>query len=451
MGKLFGTDGIRGVAGELISADLSLKLGRAVAELLKRGGKSRPSVLIATDTRISSDMILAALTAGLCDGGADAYLLGIAPTPAVSYLIDTEDFNCGIVISASHNPYYYNGLKILDENGIKLSESDEDIIENMLLSKTEIPKTSGDGFGRAYESSRLVEKYISHLRSCASDSLSGLKIGIDTANGAVSGIASALFSSLGASCMTINSSPNGININDKCGSTDMRALADLVKENALDCAVAFDGDADRCLAIDNEGTEVDGDTILAILALDMKRCKRLRGNALVGTVMSNCGLERFCEGEEITFLRTAVGDKYIFEKMNTEGYSLGGESSGHIIIADKAKTGDGLLTAISLLCALKASGKKLSELKCVMKKYPQITINVSAAEAQKAALRASEQVKQAIAAAQKALQCGRILVRPSGTEPNIRIMAEGDDEDRTRAVCEALAIRINKILKKSGD
>lgn len=449
MGKLFGTDGIRGVAGELISAELALKLGRAVGTYLKKKEKSA-TVLIATDTRISSDMILSALSSGLCDTGADAYLLGVAPTPAVSYLLEDGNFGCGIVISASHNPYYYNGLKILDENGIKLRDNDENFIENMLLSDEAFPTAKGGEFGRIYESSRLLDKYVYHLKSCASISLSGLKIGIDASNGAAYKIAADVFSSLGAECKIINADPDGININEECGSTNMKALGLTVRDNALDCAVAFDGDADRCLAIDELGREVDGDEILAILASVMKAHGRLRADTVVGTVMSNCGLEKFLAASGISFIRTAVGDKYISEKMKSEGYSLGGESSGHIIIADNARTGDGMLTAISLLCAVKDSKKTLSELKSVMKKYPQITVNIPASQREKDALASSEEIKRAITAAKKALGGGRILVRPSGTEPNIRVMAEGENEIQTEQIAEALARRINTVLKKSG-
>lgn len=452
MGKLFGTDGIRALAPDILDAPLSQRVGQATGRYLLEHSSARPRVLIGADTRISSDMLVSAVCSGLCEAGVDCYNAGVIPTPAVSYLVKQHSFDAGIMISASHNPYFYNGIKLLSSEGVKLKEDAEAQIEELILSNKALPRAPREAIGRIFRADSLANDYTEHLISSTEVSLSGLRICIDAANGAASAFAARIFPALGAECHIINSSPDGVNINTKCGSTDMRALREVVLSRKPDCAFAFDGDADRCLALDGDGREVDGDAIMAILALDMKRSGRLRGASIVGTVMSNYGLEKFAKENGLSLLRTPVGDKYVYEELEANGYSLGGEQSGHIIIKDRARTGDGMLTAIALLSALVRSGASLSSLSSVYKKYPQHTVNIEAGEEEKQIFKTSERAAELIKNTEAALEGrGRIVVRPSGTEPVIRIMAEGEDESVTRGICEKLATEISGLIKKSGN
>ena len=439
MGRLFGTDGIRGIAGEELSPVLAKKVGCALTHVLN---KKKARILIGMDTRESSEGLAYALAEGIVASGSEAMMAGVCSTPAVAYLLMRHSCDAAVMISASHNPYNYNGIKVFGGDGFKLSDELEDKIEANL----EFCVSSVKG-GRLSYLCSAREEYLTYLKSCFSDSLCGLRIGVDCANGSASKTAKELFSSLGAECVMIGDAPNGVNINDGCGSTHLDGLKRLVIEGGLDVGIAFDGDADRCLAVDEGGREIDGDYILALLALSLKDEGRLHGNTVVGTVMSNLGLLRLCEKNGINFVSAKVGDRYVLELMNEGGYVLGGEQSGHIILRDLATTGDGQLTALALLSLIKKSGRSLSTLADVMKKYPQYSVNISADAEDKAALSSDEKIKELISDAKGALgEGGRLVIRPSGTEPLIRIMAEGEDTGSVKSVCDSLAEALSKRL-----
>ena len=450
MRRLFGTDGIRGIANEYLSCERAVQIGRALGTVLSSNRKYRPRVLIGMDTRISSEMLASAITAGLCSVGGDVLALGVVPTPAVAYLVKKYKAKAGIMISASHNPYQYNGIKIFGEDGFKLSDELEEQIESIVLDNTPPARlATAEEIGKRVDASYALHDYISYLTHTTSESLDGLRIAIDCANGSSSVSARELFESCGAECYMLYDKPDGININNGCGSTDMRALKAFVTENSLDAGIAFDGDADRCLAVDERGGEVDGDFIMAMLALKLKDEGKLAKNAVVGTVMTNFGFTKFCEENGIKYVAAKVGDRYVLEMMNQEGYSFGGEQSGHIILREHATTGDGQLTALALLSHLKKSGKKLSELCRVMKKYPQFTVNVSANQNEKIAFFTDEEIKEIISDAEARIGSdGRLVARPSGTEPLIRIMVEGKDEKATKLIAEETAEKIEQKLKQ---
>jgi phosphoglucosamine mutase len=355
----------------------------------------------------------------------------------------------GIMISASHNPFEYNGIKIFGEEGFKLSDELEEQIESIVLDNTPPCRlAAADEIGKRTDTPFALHDYISHLRETTHITLEGMKIAIDCANGAASSTARELFESLGAECHVLSESPNGTNINVECGSTNLRALKRYVTENGMDVGIAFDGDADRCLATDEMGSEVDGDYIMAILALKLKEEGELKHNAVVGTVMTNYGFSKFCEEHGIKYISAKVGDRYVLEMINQEGYSFGGEQSGHIILRRFATTGDGQLTALALLSHMKETGKKLSELCRVMKKYPQHTVNVKATQNEKIAFFTDEDIRSAISDAEERIKDrGRLVVRPSGTEPVIRVMAEGENEVETKELAEAIAKIIESKLK----
>ena len=349
------------------------------------------------DTRISSEMLASAISAGICSVGGDVISLGVIPTPAVAYLVKKYKAKAGIMISASHNPYEYNGIKIFGEDGFKLSDELEEEIEAIVLDENSPVKLAASlEIGKRADASYAVHDYISYLMTTTDTRLDGMRIAIDASNGAASATAERLFSGLGADVTVLFDKPTGTNINEGCGSTHLDSLKSCVIENELDVGIAFDGDADRCLAVDEMGREIDGDFIMAILALDMKNKGELNKNTVVGTVMSNYGFERFCEENGIKFISAKVGDRYVLELINREDYSFGGEQSGHIIIRKHATTGDGQLTAIALLSHIKESGKKLSSLASVMKKYPQNTINISATQEQKIALFTDEEIREVL-------------------------------------------------------
>lgn len=429
MAKLFGTDGIRGIANRELDCELALKVGRAVAEILSRENPDRPTVLLGCDTRASSDMLCAAITAGLCSMGADVIDLGTLPTPAVAYLTAKYQADAGIMVSASHNPAEFNGIKILGKGGTKLSDDKELLIEELILSDAlRHSRVDGHKVGRKKTDHRAVSAYINHLLSSADCNFKGLRIALDCANGSASATAAQLFGQTGAEIHVLHDAPDGVNINRDCGSTHLQNLAKYVKDRHLDCGIAFDGDADRCLLIDEHGNEVDGDAILAMCAEDM--CERgcLRGKAVVGTVMSNLGLSKFCQENELEFIAVKVGDRYVLEKMLERGYSLGGEQSGHIIFLDYATTGDGQLTAIQLLSLMSRRKQSLSQLASVMTRYPQTMVNVTVTPEGKAALPHNEIINKTVNdICQQLGSSGRILVRASGTEPLIRVMIEGED------------------------
>lgn len=448
MGRLFGTDGVRGVANTELTCERAMQIGRAAAEVLSSGRRRLPTVLVGMDTRISSEMLAAALTAGLCSVGADVIDLGVVPTPAVAYLVGKYKAHAGIMISASHNPYDYNGIKIFNGNGYKLEDELEERIESIVLDGNPSPRLAQPAdIGRVTRAENAAKDYIDHLCSTVTHSLDGLNIAVDCANGSASRTAAQLFERLGASFTILSSEPDGININENCGSTHLENLRRYVVEHHLDAGIAFDGDADRCLCIDNNGNDVDGDMIMAILALDMKNRGKLGKNTVVGTIMTNFGFTKFCEDNGIRFVATKVGDRYVLEEMLLEDYHLGGEQSGHIIFRDYSTTGDGQLTAIQLLSQMKRTGVKLSDAAAVMTRYPQFIVNIRTTPEGKLAFYTDSEVKTILEDAKAEIgESGRLVARPSGTEPLIRIMAEGDDSDAIKAITEETARKIEKQL-----
>jgi len=446
MARLFGTDGVRGVAGKDLTPGMAMLIGRGAAVVLTEQASHRPRILIGKDTRISGDMLEAALCAGLCSVGADVELLGVVPTPAVAYLIRKYGADAGIVISASHNPMEFNGIKIFNGDGYKLPDAIEDKIEQLVNNKEKMPLETGASVGRVARRENAIEDYVDYLTSCLSADLSGLHVAIDCANGASSAPAQLLFKKLGADCHFIGTQPDGININKDCGSTHLDLLAKYVVENGLDCGVAFDGDADRCLAVDEKGQEIDGDKIIAILTKYLKDTGALAGNTAVVTVMSNLGFMQYMkETLGVNIATTAVGDRYVLEEMRQSGYSIGGEQSGHVILLDHSTTGDGELTALMLLGILAKCGCKMSALAGVYDKYPQVMLNIEATPAQKATYKEDEYIAGFIESQQQGLMgAGRVLVRVSGTEPYIRVMVEGKDYNAISRAAERIAQMIEK-------
>lgn len=449
MGRLFGTDGIRGIANRELTSELAMNVGRALAAVLSDGSRRRPVIVIGSDTRVSSDMLASAVISGLCSVGADVIQLGVIPTPAVAYLIVKYKADAGIVISASHNTAEYNGIKIFGGDGYKLPDALEERIEAIVLDGVVKPvQSTGSGIGKlTYATHKAPNDYISHVKSGILYSLDGLKIALDCANGAASTTAQKLFSELGATVTMVANKPDGLNINEGCGSTHIENVARVVRERGLDCGVAFDGDADRCICVDENGDVVDGDAIMAICALDLLQRGRLNGKAVVGTIMTNLGFIKFCEENGMRFVATKVGDRYVLEEMLLEDYSFGGEQSGHIIFRDFATTGDGQLTAAQLLSLLRRKGQTLSSLASIIKKYPQTIVNVAVSAEGKLAFYTNAEIKAAIDSAKEQLgSSGRIVVRPSGTEPLIRVMVEASDDEATEKYADSLASLIKERL-----
>ncbi len=448
MGRLFGTDGVRGVANSNLTCELAMKLGRAAAMVLSNNSRRRPLFVIGMDTRISSEMLSSALTAGLCSVGADVMILGVVPTPAVAYLIGKYKADAGVMISASHNSAEYNGIKMFSGDGYKLPDVLEEEIESIVIDDSkEFKPAEGANVGKVTYAENPVKHYIDHLKSTVPNSLEGIKIAIDCANGSASTTAKSLMEQLGATADIICDKPDGININDNCGSTHLEKLKEYVVENKMDIGIAFDGDADRCLCVDENGNVIDGDQIMAMCALDMKERGKLSKNMAVGTILTNLGFVKFCEAFDIGFSATKVGDRYVLEEMLLEDYNFGGEQSGHIIFRDFATTGDGELTAIQVLSLIKRTGKKLSELAKVMDKYPQVSINVMVSQEGKVQFYTNHVVKEAIdKAKEKLADSGRIIVRPSGTEPKMRVMVECFDEKLMNDTANEVAEIIKKEL-----
>ena len=445
MEKLFGTDGVRGIANAELDCEKAMAIGRATAFVLSRKLKKPPLFIIGADTRISSDMLAAAVSAGICSSGGSVLSVGVLPTPAVAYLVGRLGADAGIMISASHNPFEYNGIKIFDNRGFKLSDDFEREIEGLVLKNIKLPLSHS--VGSILPDRNALESYIDHLASTTDQSFNGLSIAVDSANGASYLSAERLFSRLGAKVYMLSNTPNGTNINEACGSTHIDALRDFVLKNKLDFGVAFDGDADRAICVDEKGGIVDGDTILAICALDLKSQGRLAKNTVVGTVMTNLGFVRFCQENDINFVSTSVGDKFVLEEAEKNGYILGGEQSGHIIFRQYATTGDGQLTAIRLLSVMKREEKSLSALASLVKKVPQATTSVKVSPSARARFYTDEEIKKAIEGASAELgENGRILVRPSGTEPLIRIMVEGDDGCAIKEIAKRVANTIKERL-----
>lgn len=449
MSRLFGTDGARGIANSELTCELAMNIGKASAMVLTGNiNNKHPKILIGKDTRRSSDMIEGALIAGLCSVGADVVLLDVVPTPAVAFLIKKYNADAGIMISASHNPFEFNGIKIFSSDGYKLPDALEEEIEAIVIDN-EKPYFSpvGDGLGSVLKAENATDDYIEHIIETVPYRLDGMKIAIDCSNGSSSKTAQKLFTKLGAECHMLSDKPDGININYKCGSTHMENLQQYVVENKLHLGVAFDGDADRCLAVDENGNIVDGDFIMAICALDLASRKQLNKNTAVGTVMSNMGFSKFCGDNNLKFISTDVGDRYVLEAMLRDGYNFGGEQSGHVIFLDYATTGDGQLTAAQLLSIVNRRQAKLSSIATLMTHYPQILVNVKVTQEGKLHFYTNQKIKEKIDSVRKELgNDGRILVRVSGTEPLIRVMLEGLNENLIHRLANETAELIkNKI------
>ena len=451
MGKLFGTDGIRGVVNAGLDAELAYKVGLAAAKVLaeeKTDGK--PLFTIGKDTRISGDLLKGALVAGLCSAGADVLDLGTIPTPGVAWVTVDSGADAGIVISASHNPFEHNGIKIFNGKGFKLSDELEDKIEAVIFSGADdVPRKTHGEIGQVrFVAPKASEDYIDYLASTISSDLSGFRILVDCANGAASATVARLFDRFPKlQADVINADPDGVNINTNCGSTHLDILSAMVKAGGYDLGIAFDGDADRCLAVDENGNEIDGDQIMAICGLDLMNDGRLPGNAIVATVMSNLGLRLFAKEHGMEFLATSVGDRYVLEKMEECGYMLGGEQSGHMIFREYATTGDGELSALQVLQVLHKSGKKASDLFSQCKKYPQYLINVPVADNEmKKRIMSDPNLNDVISREEAVLNGdGRVLVRASGTEALIRVMVEGIDPVASESCARNLANYIKNI------
>lgn len=446
MGKLFGTDGVRGVVGEDLTAELAMKIGRAAASVLVGATTHRPKVLIGKDTRISGDMLESALAAGFCSVGVDVVIVGVVPTPAIAYLTRFYKCDAGVVISASHNPTEFNGIKIFSKDGYKLLDEVEEQIEALIFDETKMQPYATDGHvGRIYENTSAIEDYVTYIASTTDVDLKGLTIGIDCANGAASETAKHLFPSLGAKCMFIGTAPDGCNINEDCGSTHLEKLAAFVKDNQLDCGIAFDGDADRCLAVDENGDLVDGDKMIAIFAKEMKSENALKNNTAVVTVMSNLGFMEYMKEQGIDTAVTKVGDRYVLEEMKEKDYSIGGEQSGHVILLDHNTTGDGQLTAVKLLSILANNNMTMSEMNGIYKQFPQVLLNIKTTPEGKEKYQTSEMLQDYIKQEeQELIGLGRVLVRLSGTEPLIRVMVEGRNEDEITACAERIVHKIKE-------
>lgn len=437
MRKYFGTDGIRGIAGESLTADLSFKVGKALGKLLTEK-KEHPKVVIGRDTRISCDMIEHALTAGLTSTGVNVMTVGTIPTPAIAYLTKTIETDSGIMISASHNPYQDNGIKIFGPDGFKLSDEQELEIESLIDNSEQIKNASFEKIGKVYSGNELTQKYIQHIKQSIPGDLSNIKIALDCANGATTGVAPFIFGDLEADIETIGCQPNGTNINDNVGSTKINTISEFVKENNVDVGFAFDGDGDRVLAVDAKGHVVDGDKIMFILAKHLKEQGELKDNMVVSTVMSNIGFYKAIEENGLQSVKTAVGDRYVVEEMRKNDYSLGGEQSGHIVLMNYATTGDGILTAVKLADIIKTSGKSLEELASEVNIYPQKLVNIKVVD-KKTAMEDSEILAECEKVEKELEGNGRILLRASGTENLIRVMVEASSDELTDKYCEQVA------------
>ena len=427
MGKFFGTDGIRGIAGVGLDAALAFRAGRAAATVLTNINGIHPTVMIARDTRISCDMLEAAFASGLCSAGGNVTLLGVMPTPAVAYLTVKTNATMGVVISASHNPFEHNGIKMFSHRGFKLSDNLEEHIEGFIIDDSDVIRKTGDELGRiSGDHGYWTSEYIHYLASLYEGGFKG-RIAIDCANGAASETARSLFTAIGADFDIFFDNPNGVNINDECGSTHIEALHEIVKNGHYDIGFAFDGDADRCLAVDERGETIDGDMMLAVLACDMKKAGKLRGSGMVGTIITNAGFESFAHNNGLILHRAAVGDRNVLEMMWEKDCNIGGESSGHLIFSDDSTAGDGQLTALKMLNTLTSSGKKASELVQGFTRFPQVMpgYTLTGGAEQRDAIMSDPRLEAEIARCQQLLSDeGRILIRPSGTEPLIRVLVE---------------------------
>ena len=444
MGKYFGTDGFRGEANVGLTVNHAFKVGRFLGHYYGKDHKAK--IVIGKDTRRSSYMFEYALAAGLTASGADAYLLHVTSTPSVSYVVRTEEFDCGIMISASHNPFYDNGIKIINGNGYKLEAEVENLIEEYIDKETDdIPLATGGNIGRTVDYVLGRNRYLGYLISLPTKSFKDIRVGLDCANGSAHQIATAVFNALGAKTYVINAEPDGTNINTDCGSTHIEKLQEFVKANKLDIGFAYDGDADRCLAVDENGNLIDGDAILYICGNYLKNKGELNDNKVVTTIMSNMGLYKAFDEIEIGYEKTDVGDKYVSENMVTNGYSLGGEQSGHIIFSKYATTGDGVLTSLKLMDAMIDSKRKISELAEGFKIYPQLLVNLKVSD-KDIVMNDSDVLKANEEAEVELNGDGRVLLRKSGTEPLIRVMVEAKTDEK----CKETANKIIEVIKAKG-
>lgn len=447
MGKLFGTDGVRGVANRDLTPRLAYEVGRAAGYILSK--EKTGKVLVGKDTRRSGDLIESALVAGLMSIGLDVDCAGVIPTPGVAYLTRKGDYLCGVEISASHNPFEYNGIKFFSHDGFKLPDDVEEEIEEVIYSNTKIYKdVVGRGVGILCHNEQLKEEYVHYLTSLTEKRFDGIKVALDLGNGALFDIAEKVLTSLGAEVVAINDKPDGANINDNCGSTNPQLIAKLVQEEQADIGMSFDGDADRIIAVDELGRIVDGDHILAICATQLKKEGRLKNNTAVGTIMSNIGLEKYLRSIDVNLVQTKVGDRYILEEMRKNDYCIGAEQSGHAIFLDYNTTGDGLATGIHLLEIMAKSGEKLSQWNDLMTSYPQVLINAKVRDDLKNRYMDFPEVVQAIANLENKYQDnGRIVIRSSGTEPVVRVMIEGSQAEQLEKDAQYLVNVIEKALK----
>ena len=453
MGKYFGTDGFRGEAGVTLTSEHAYKIGRFLGWYYGEGGKHKVRAVIGKDTRRSSYMFEYAIVAGLTASGADAYMLHVTTTPSVSYAVAGDDFDCGIMISASHNPYYDNGIKLVNANGEKIDDATIEKIELYLDGKLEalgvttpdLPFATGADLGQIVDYAAGRNRYIGYLISLSRYSFKQFRVGLDCANGSAWMIAKSVFDALGAKTYTINADPDGLNINRDAGSTHIEVLAKYVRENRLDLGFAFDGDADRCIAVDENGKVINGDHILYVLATYLKQRGMLENNTVVTTIMSNLGLYRALEAADIRYEQTTVGDRYVYENMQKNGHCLGGEQSGHVILSKFATTGDGILTAIKVMEAVISSKQSLSKLAEQVRMLPQVTKNVRVAD--KAAVRGNAAVQASVEAVRDRLgNEGRILLRESGTEPVVRVMVEA----ATEGTCNACVDEVISVIRSEG-
>ena len=446
MARLFGTDGVRGEANVTLLPEMAYRLGRAATLYFGRESDEQPLILIGRDTRISGEMFASALTAGICSAGGRAMLAGVIPTPAIAYLARRHKAKAGIVISASHNPFHDNGIKFFGGDGYKLPDAVEDELEaivHQLEQDDNLARPSGDKIGHIEYRTDLLNQYIEFVLSTCKERFDGMSVVLDCANGAAYEVMPRVLRELGAKVKVIHALPNGVNINDHCGSTHLESLQRAVLENHADFGIAHDGDADRCLCVDEKGQVIDGDHILVMCAQDMIKKGTLPYNTVVTTVMANIGFHKAIKAAGGRAEVTQVGDRYVLENMLKNGYKIGGEQSGHIIFTDFSTTGDGPITALQVLSSLKRSGRKASDLTNLMTTYPQLLVNVKVAT--KDGWEENEAIKAAIAAGEQELGSdGRILVRPSGTEPLIRVMAEGPDQEQLDRICHAIADVVKK-------
>lgn len=448
MGRLFGTDGVRGVAGAELTIELAMKLGQAGAYVLTKEKAHKPTILVGCDTRISGGMLANALVAGICSVGADAIHVGVLPTPAVAYLTRKHKVDAGVVISASHNPMEFNGIKFFNGEGYKLSDALEDEIEALIKSNMAgIPLPTGSGIGKVEYRFDMQDEYIRFMKACVPVDLSGMRIVIDCAEGASYQTSVQTLEQMGAELIPLHIAPDGMNINANCGSTHMDELQARVVYEKADIGLAFDGDADRLLAVDEHGAIVDGDKLLAICGSYMKQKGTLKKDTIVVTVMSNLGFFAMCDREGLHAEKTKVGDRYVLESMLENGYNIGGEQSGHIIFLDDNTTGDGLLSALHLLEVMVETKKPLSELAAIMEIYPQALVNAKVPNHKKEHFMDYAEIAEAVRALEEKFQGeGRVLIRPSGTEPLVRVMIEGKDQAQIEQEARALAELITSTM-----